>query len=149
LFVERLTEIPPGPAKPLRFTVPVEALPPTIEDGFRVTDAKVPGMIVRLAVCVRPVSVPEMATAVWVFTPPVFTGKVALACPAAMVTEAGTVAVELALERAITAPPAPAGLLRVTVPVVVPPAVTVAGFRVSEISEAGVMVSVAVCEVPP
>src|SRR5690242_11510499 len=66
----------------------------------------------------------------------VFTLKVALVAPAAMVTFAGTWAAGLSLERSTCAPSEGAGALRVTVPVEdwVPPA-TLVGSNVNELSE--------------
>ena len=75
-----------------------------------------------------------MVTGVDAPTALVVIGKVALVPPAATVTLEGTVAAAvLLLERATWAPPAPAGPLRVTVPVedCVPPT-TLVGFSVSE-----------------
>ena len=63
----------------------------------------------------------------------VLTVNVALLAPAATVTVAGTVAVDvLLLERETTAPPMGAGPLSVTVPVEGDPPVTLVGFSVSE-----------------
>ena len=71
-------------------------------------------------------------TGVDVVTALVFTVNVALLAPAATVTVAGTVAVDVLLERETTAPPMGAGPLSVTVPVEGDPPVTLAGFSVSE-----------------
>jgi hypothetical protein len=74
-----------------------------------------------------------MMTGVDVVTALVFTVNVALLAPAATVTVAGTVAVDvLLLERETTAPPMGAGPLSVTVPVEGDPPVTLVGFSVSE-----------------
>ena len=73
-----------------------------------------------------------MMTGVDVVTALVFTVNVALLAPAATVTVAGTVAVDVLLERETTAPPMGAGPLSVTVPVEGDPPVTLAGFSVSE-----------------
>ncbi len=63
----------------------------------------------------------------------VLTVNVALLAPAAIVTLAGTVAVDvLLLERETVAPPAGADPLSVTVPVEGDPPVTLVGFSVSE-----------------
>src|SRR6266403_1845340 len=74
-----------------------------------------------------------MVTGVDVVTAVVLTVNVALLAPAAIVTLAGTVAVDvLLLERETVAPPAGAGPLSVTVPVEGDPPVTLVGFSVSE-----------------
>src|SRR5436309_9666988 len=71
----------------------------------------------------------------------VATVNVAVAAPAATVTEVGTVAaLGLLLVNATTAPPAGAAALSVTVPVLFAPPVSVAGFRVIEAS-AGLTIS--------
>ena len=59
------------------------------------------------------------------------TVKLALVCPAATVTLAGTVAAALLLDNVTTVPPVGAAAVRVTVPVELVPAVTVLGLRVS------------------
>jgi hypothetical protein len=61
----------------------------------------------------------------------VVTLKLALVAPAATVTLAGTLATVLPLERPMTAPPAGAGPLIVTVPVEPLPPVTLLGLRLS------------------
>ena len=74
-----------------------------------------------------------MMTGVDVVTAVVSTMNVALLAPAATVTVAGTVAVDvLPLERETTAPPVGAGPLSVTVPGEGAPPVTLVGFSVSE-----------------
>ena len=75
-----------------------------------------------------------MVTGVDAVTALVLTVNVALLAPAAIVTLAGTVAVDvLLLERETAAPPVSAGPLSVTVPVEdCAPPVTLVGFRVSE-----------------
>ena len=86
-----------------------------------------------------------------VVTALVFTVNVALLAPAATVTVAGTVAVDvLLLERETTAPPVGAGPLSVTVPVEGDPPVTLAGFSVSEerVRAGGSTVSEAVLVAP-
>ena len=86
------------------------------------------------AVLVTPAYDAEMVTGVDAVTALVLTVNVALLAPAATVTLAGTVAVDvLLLERETAAPPVSAGPLSVTVPVEdCPPPVTLVGFSVSE-----------------
>jgi hypothetical protein len=75
--------------------------------------------------------------------------NVALVAPAATVTLAGTVAAAVLLLPSVTAaPPAGAALLSITVPVEEAPPVTLAGFRVTEVTTAagGFTVSVKLCE---
>ena len=86
------------------------------------------------AVLVTPAYDAEMVTGVDAVTALVLTVNVALLAPAATVTLAGTVAVDvLLLERETAAPPVSAGPLSVTVPVEdCTPPVTLAGFSVSE-----------------
>ena len=82
-------------------------------------------------------------------TPLVVTTNVAVEEPCGTSTVGGTTAAELLLDSATNAPPAPAGLLRVTVPVEDAPPVTEVGFRVKETSDPEVIVNVDVCDVPP
>src|SRR6266481_4516662 len=92
-----------------------------------------------------------MVTGVDVVTALVLTVNVALLAPAATVTVAGTVAVDvLLLERETTAPPVGAGPLSVTVPVEGDPPVTLVGFSVSEerVRAGGSTVSEAVLVAP-
>ena len=72
----------------------------------------------------------------------------AVVAPAATVTLAGVVAAELLSESVTTIPPEGAAELSVTVPVVEPPPITLVGLRLTEESNAGLMVRVAVFEVP-
>ena len=78
--------------------------------------------------------------------------NVELVLPAATVTDAGNVAAALLLFSAITAPPAGAAALSVTVPVDPVPPITLVGFTLTELREAedtGITVSVATCVAPP
>ena len=70
--------------------------------------------------------------------------NVAVVDPAATVTEAGTVALALLLERVTVKPPVGAVPLRVTVPVLEEPPITEVGLRTSEEMVGAVIVSVAV-----
>ena len=74
----------------------------------------------------------------------VVTGNVAEVEPCGIVTEAGTVALELELESEITAPPDPAAAVRLTVPVPDWPPTIVAGLTETLLSATGFTVSAAV-----
>jgi hypothetical protein len=93
-------------------------------------------------------------TAVDVTTRLVLTVNDALVAPAAIVTLEGTLATAvLLLESVISAPPAGATALKVTVPVEEPPPVTLVGFRLNDErveggGGAGVTVSEAVLLTP-
>ena len=84
------------------------------------------------AVLVTPAYDAEMVTGVDAVTALVLTVNVALLAPAATVTLAGTVAVDVLLERETAAPPVSAGPLSVTVPVDADPPVTLVGFSAIE-----------------
>lgn len=106
------------------------------------------GVTVRLAVCVAPL-VPEIVTAVVVDTVLVVTVNVAVFCPAATVTLAGTVAAPVLLLDSVTAaPPDAAGPFSVTVPVDGAGPFTVVGLRVRELSVGAVTVKTAVLATP-
>ncbi len=95
----------------------------------------------------------EIVTEVETRTTEVLTANVALVAPAGTNTLEGTLAAPLLLESATCAPPAGAGPLRVTVPVVeFTPPITLVGLSVSEEtvgSGGGVTVSVADLLTPP
>lgn len=74
--------------------------------------------------------------------------KVEVFCPAAIVTEAGTVAAALLLFSVITVPPGAAGLERVTVPTEFDPPCTAVGLSVNVEIDGGLIVNV-VFTVPP
>src|SRR6266550_3537671 len=116
---------------------PATVTPPGTRVGFSVSDERVGracGSTVSEAVLVTPAYDAEMVTGVDAVTALVLTVNVALLAPAAIVTLAGTVAVDvLLLERETAAPPVSAGPLSVTVPVEdCTPPVTLVGFSVSE-----------------
>ena len=77
-------------------------------------------------------------------TPVVLTVNVAVVAPAATVTEAGTVALVLLDDRVTAAPPVPAALERVTVPVEEFPPETDVGLTATEVTVGPLIVSVAV-----
>jgi hypothetical protein len=90
-----------------------------------------------------------MVAGVLALTAVVFTVKVIEVMPPGIVTVAGTIAEDRLLESVITAPPAGAGPVRVTVPVEDAPPATVVGLRLNADRTAGVIVRVAVLEVGP
>jgi hypothetical protein len=100
--------------------------------------------IVSVAVCGLLFNVAVMTAKVWVFTPVVVTVNVAVVCPAATVTELGTVAAALPLIRDTDVPPAGEGADKVTVPVEEAPPRTEVGDNVTDSRTSGVIVSVAV-----
>jgi hypothetical protein len=74
----------------------------------------------------------------------VLTGNVAESCPAAIITDAGTVAAELLLERLMETPPGPAAPFKVTTPVDEPPPPIAVGLTLTELRAADVIVNAAV-----
>ncbi len=129
-------EIPPVGAAEPSVTVPVEFLPPTTEVGLKVSDFSTGGRIVRLADCETEPVTPVIVAEVWVETAEVFTVNVADDLPAAIWTDAGTVA-DLLLEESFTVtPPVGAPLVSVAVPVELVPPVTVAGLSEIDLSVA-------------
>jgi hypothetical protein len=96
---------PPAPAGPLRFTVPVDVLPPPTEVGFRLIETRVAGVTVKVAEAEATALPAEIVAVVWALTPEVVTVNVAVDSPAAITTVAGTVALELLDVRFMVAPP--------------------------------------------
>ena len=138
------TTAPEPPGALARVTVPVDDVPPGTDVGLSVRLRSPDGVIVSSAFWLVPLSVPVMVTLVVVATPMVLIVNVAVVEPAATVTLAGTVAFVLFDCNATTAPPAPAGPERVTVPVDGVPLGTEVGLTVTLVSVAGVTVRVAV-----
>ena len=91
LLLERPTVTLLGPAGPLRVTVPVEGLPPTTDDGLKLTVARTAGVTVRVAVWLIP-GIAVICACVCVLTGIVFTANETLVWPAGTVMETGTVA---------------------------------------------------------
>jgi len=63
-LVESFTAMPPVDALPESVIVPTEEAPPSTELGFKVTDVRVGGLIVSVAVTVTPFSAAETTAAV-------------------------------------------------------------------------------------
>jgi hypothetical protein len=153
LLLASITWAPPAGAGPFSVTVPVEfpSGPPITLVGFRVSEDRIGGSTVSVAVCVPPPNDAETVTVVDVATALVLSVKVAVMAPAGTVTPlAGTRATALLLEIRTCAPPAGAGPLSVTVPVgedVAP--VTLVGLKVSADGTGGSTVSTAEMLAPP
>jgi len=145
-LLARVTIAPAGGAGPLNVTVPVEDSPPETLVGFKEIDEITNGETFSEAVFIACPYVACMVTAVGPATETVSTVKLAVVPPVAMVTECGTVAAALSLDRVISAPGALAGFARVTVPLADSPPVTLLVFNDIEASDGGVTVSVPVCE---
>jgi len=146
LLLSEIGSPPVGAAVPI-VTVPVELLPPKTLVGDKVSAVTVGGLIVNVAVADLPLAVAVIVAAALVDTGTVVTVKVALVAPAATVTEAGTVALALLLDRLTASPPVGAALEIVTVPVEDAPPITVVGANASAEAVGAVIVRVAVWEV--
>ena len=112
--------MPPGPACPLRLTVPVEELPPPTELGDTLRLVRAAAVIVSGADCVLAPWAPEITTDALLDTARVVTVNVAEVEPLGTVTVAGTFAFGLLEERLTVKPAALAGPVSVTVPVAGP-----------------------------
>ena len=136
------------PAGPLRVTVPVDEPPPETLVGDKLMLDRLAGVIVSVADKVVEPWVAVIDAEVDVETPVVVIVNVAELAPPATVTDEGTVALEFADERLTVIPPVGAFPLSVTVPMEEVPPTTEVGDTVKVVSVGGVIVSVAVCEVP-
>jgi len=135
--------VPPGPATPLRVTVPVEVFPPTTDVGVTETPVRVAGLIVKGAVWLLEPKEALMLAVVTEETAVVFTVNVALFFPAAIVT--GLVTVALPLSEATVTFMLFAGVpLRVIVPVEGDPPWTEVGERVRLLTDSAETVNVCV-----
>src|SRR5665213_4080606 len=114
-------------AAAVKVSVPVVPVPPVTLASVRATEATVGGFTVNAAVFATPY-VAVIVACVEALTAVLVTWKVAVDCPAATVTVAGTVAAGLLLA-SVTAAAAGAAPLSVTVPVDGVPPGTVAGFK--------------------
>jgi hypothetical protein len=145
LLLDKVTAVPPVGAIPESVTVPVEAVPPVTEVGFKLKELKDGGATVKVAVLDALANVAVIVTEVEEETARLVTVKVAVVLPAATVTEAGTVAADvLLLDKVTTDPPVGAAPDRVIVPADVVPPVTEVGFRVKELKAGGATVNIAV-----
>lgn len=133
-FFARVTTMPAAAAGPLRVTVPVEASPPVTAEGLNVMEATTGGKMPRVAVWLTAPAAAVTVAVVFAATIDVVTVNVPLVAPAATVTLAGTCADALFDEVVTEKPPAGAGPVRVSVPVLDAPPVTCVGFSASVLS---------------
>jgi hypothetical protein len=131
LLLESVTTAPPAGALPLSVTIPADEPPPCTLVGFSVTEVKVGGFTINVAVCAVPY-VPVIVADVEPDTALVVTVNTAIVAPASTGTLVGTWADVLLLDSVTVAPPAEAGPLSVTVPVELFPPITVVGLSVRE-----------------
>ena len=114
-------------AAPFNMTVPVAVAPPATGLGAMVYPLKDAGVTVRLAVWLDPPEEARIEVVTLADSPMVATVNVAVVAPAAIVTDDGTEASCVVVERAIEMPPAGAARLKVTVPITLFPPTMVAG----------------------
>jgi len=139
-----VTTSPLGPAGASKVTVPVVELPPITAPGDRVIVEIPASVIVRLAVCVLLARLAEIEATVVPDTATVVIVKVVDVAPPAIVTVPGRVALVEFEVRLMVTPPVGAALVRVTVPVEVPPPRTEFGDKVTDAMDGGLTVKVAV-----
>jgi len=138
-----VTIAPPLGATPLKVTAPWDVVPPVTLVGLTERVINNGGFTVRVAVLVTPPYVAVMATGAEAVTGVVLIVNVALVPPSGTVTLAGTVTiVGFPLLSVTTAPPLGAGLINVTVPLDVPPPVTLVGLTERVLNTGGVSVTV-------
>jgi hypothetical protein len=153
LLLVSVTTAPPVGAAAVNVTVPSELVPPVTLVGFKETEEIVTGiatgLTVKGALALLVPKVAVMVTGVTVVTAVVVTENVAVACPAATVTLAGTAATGVLLLPSVTTnPPFGATPVSVTVPVDPVPPVTVVGLNETVEIAAGFTVKVALPLLP-
>lgn len=140
LFQDSATTTPPVGAALASVTVPVVCAPPITDVGLKVTDVGAIALMFKPFETVVPDATPLIVTVVSVDTAVVETLNVADVCPAATVTEAGTVALAESDERLTTSPPVGAADDNVTLPEVAEPPTTDAGVKPIDTGTTGLMV---------
>jgi hypothetical protein len=128
-------------------TDPVEEVPAARWVALKARFVTSGAVTVRMAVALEPY-VAEMLAFTSAGTGTVAIENVAVVAPAATVTVEGTVAVALSLRSETIAPPAGAGLFKVTVPVEPRPPVTVDGLKLRDETAGGLIVREAACVTP-
>jgi len=141
LLLESDTPIPPAGAATAIPTVPVEVLPPTTDDGFKVRVVMAGGLMVSTAVTLAPFKLALIVADVTAGTAVVLTVNVPLVAPAAIFNDAGTIADPELLPKAIVRPVFGAIPVRVTVAADEAGPVTVVGLRLSADRDGGVTFS--------
>jgi hypothetical protein len=131
LSLAKVTESPPVAAGPVKVTVPMVPAPPVNVDNVKAAEATVGGFTVNVAVLATPY-VAVIVAGTDVPTAAVVTWNVAVDCPAATVTVAGTAAAALLLASVRDAADA-ATPFSVTVAVDAVPPVTAVGFKAIEV----------------
>jgi hypothetical protein len=149
LLDERLTVVPPVGAALLRSTVPVVVVPPVTVEGETVRPLKREAWIVSGAAKELPPCAARIVATVSVATAIVEIVNVPVEAPDGIVTEAGTVALELFEEVVTSRPPAGAAPLSVSEPVADAPPGIVEGITENEVRVAGMIVSEALIPVVP
>jgi hypothetical protein len=146
-----VTTTPPAVAALESVIVPVAFVLPWTLAGLTATPESLTEITLRLAVWVDPAPVAEMTTVASAWTILDVTVNVAVVCPAATVTDAGTVAALVALLlRLITVPPLGAAAVNVTVAVAfAEPPITELGLTTKLWIWYELIVSVVVTVAPP
>ena len=127
---------PPAGAAPLRVTVPTDKSPPVTDVGERVSVESVSGRTLKLVDLDVPLRLAVTTANTLLDEAVVLTMNVAVVAPAGIDTNAGTeTPAPVAVTETFT-PPVGAPRLRVIVPVVVAPPMTVVGLTVSDWSKA-------------
>lgn len=145
---DNVTTVPPAGAAPLSVTVPVAVPTPVTVVGFSDTPVNVGAVTVKFPDEDVPFNVPETPAVTFVPTVPVVAVNVAVVCPAAIATDAGTETEALLDERTTVTPPAGAAPLSVTVPVDELPPVTLAGLKAMDATFGAVIPSEPLTVVP-
>jgi hypothetical protein len=130
-------------AGPLNFKTPVVVKPPDTSIGLIVNFTRVSAVSATVAFKLWPLEAAVRTTLVFVLTTFPVIGKVAVV-PEVINTDAGMETAALPAERVTVMPTAGAGLVKVTVPVVNPPAAIDAAAIVKLFNFGGSMVSVAI-----
>jgi hypothetical protein len=138
LLLDRATLAPPAGAAALRVTVQLETPALVKEVGEQLTPLTLAcACTVTAAVWPTPLAVAPTVAFWAVAGVPALAVKLALAAPAATVTDPGTLRAALSLESVTNCPPAAAALLSVTVQADAAPAANVAGLQTTDAGVAG------------